>query len=132
MRLSVRRKVDLPHPDGPIIAVTRRSGTVSDTPRTACTFPNHALRFETVIRSRAGASIPVDFRSGRTNPVRRPGLVAADGAMSAGGETGSKADGEDESDEDEGSGPGEGVPFIIRADPVSVDLERQRRDRLPQ
>ncbi len=39
MRLSVRRKVDLPQPDGPMNAVTVRGSMVSDTPSTARNLP---------------------------------------------------------------------------------------------
>jgi hypothetical protein len=35
MRFSVRRKVDLPHPLGPMKAVTVRGSIVRDTPSTA-------------------------------------------------------------------------------------------------
>src|SRR5690242_4627689 len=39
IRLSERRKVDLPHPDGPISATTDRSGTVSEMSQSACLGP---------------------------------------------------------------------------------------------
>src|SRR4051794_38043695 len=39
MRLSRRRNVDLPQPDGPISAVTERSGISSETPSRACLVP---------------------------------------------------------------------------------------------
>jgi hypothetical protein len=39
MRLRTRRKVDLPQPDGPINAITERSGMVSVTSKSACDSP---------------------------------------------------------------------------------------------
>ena len=39
MRLSVRRNVDLPQPDGPMKAVTLRGSIESDTPSTARNSP---------------------------------------------------------------------------------------------
>ena len=39
MRLRVRRKVDLPQPDGPMNAVTERGSTVMLTPSTALKEP---------------------------------------------------------------------------------------------
>src|SRR6185437_5924814 len=44
MRLSVRRKVDLPQPDGPMIAVTARGGMVRLTPLTARNAPYQTSR----------------------------------------------------------------------------------------
>src|SRR5437879_6182980 len=43
MRLSVRRKVDLPQPEGPISASTERSGTSSDTSKSDCLSPYQKL-----------------------------------------------------------------------------------------
>jgi hypothetical protein len=39
MRLMQRTSVDLPQPDGPIMAVTRLASKFSETPRTACVSP---------------------------------------------------------------------------------------------
>src|SRR5262245_4859135 len=39
MRLSIRRKVDLPQPDGPMSAVTARSGMDRLIPSRACLLP---------------------------------------------------------------------------------------------
>ena len=39
IRLMERRNVLLPHPDGPISAVTARRGTVNDTSNSACVAP---------------------------------------------------------------------------------------------
>ncbi len=39
MRLSERRNVDFPQPDGPISAITDRSGMVKETSNNACFLP---------------------------------------------------------------------------------------------
>src|SRR5688572_16768952 len=44
IRLRQRRKVDLPHPDGPMKAVTCRSGMSRSMPFRACLSPYQALR----------------------------------------------------------------------------------------
>src|SRR5262245_5593843 len=44
MRLRVRRKVDLPQPDGPIRAITEHSGMVSEMSHRACLGPYQKLR----------------------------------------------------------------------------------------
>src|SRR5579883_2411258 len=51
MRFRHRRNVDLPHPDGPIIAVIRFVGTLIERPLTACVPPKYACRSRTVTRS---------------------------------------------------------------------------------
>ncbi len=57
MRLSERRNVDLPQPDGPISATTDRSGMVSEMSQSACFVPYQN-------------DIPLT-----TNLVRTPGLA---------------------------------------------------------
>src|SRR5262245_20986196 len=47
MRLSTRRNVDLPQPEGPIRATTERSGTGSDTSNSACRVPYQKDRLRT-------------------------------------------------------------------------------------
>ena len=42
MRLSVRRNVDFPHPDGPISAVTVPAAKSNVTSFSTCLAPNHA------------------------------------------------------------------------------------------
>jgi len=44
MRLSARRKVDLPQPEGPMTASTVWDWTASDVSLTALFFPNQTLR----------------------------------------------------------------------------------------
>src|SRR5215470_17761532 len=54
MRFRQRRNVLLPHPDGPMIAVTVLDGNRSDTSFTIARRPNSAVKF--AASSRAGAS----------------------------------------------------------------------------
>src|SRR5690606_32404705 len=108
IRLSVRRNVDLPHPDGPISACTRCGAKRSETPFTAVNFPYIA------------ASLSVSIR----------GAGSARGARSpAKGKAG--ADTEDEHDEyeDEGAGPGQLMPLFIGTGRIGEDGERQGRHR---
>src|SRR6476659_5558911 len=50
IRLRVRRKVDLPQPDGPISACTRLGTKLSDTPFTAVNLPYIADSLSVTIR----------------------------------------------------------------------------------
>ena len=54
MRLRIRRNVDLPHPDGPISAVTWFAFISSETRSSTLWSPNHALTFSVDERSTAG------------------------------------------------------------------------------
>src|SRR5262245_15924519 len=47
MRLRVRRKVDLPQPDGPIRAITEHSGMISEMSHRACLGPYQKFRLRT-------------------------------------------------------------------------------------
>jgi hypothetical protein len=49
MRLSVRRKVDLPQPDGPMNAVTLSWSISIETSLIACTAPYQTLTLRAVI-----------------------------------------------------------------------------------
>ena len=73
IRLRQRSNVDLPHPDGPMIAVTRRSSRSSDTSRTACTLPEPGVeRLDRDARAcgrRAGGGLP--GRDDERRPPRR-------------------------------------------------------------
>src|SRR5687768_14751244 len=121
IRLRHRRKVDLPHPDGPMIAVTLRSSNASDTFLIACTAPKNASRLRTSTRvcdwrASAGAAGAGVGAAMRTSSVAHPAEPRA------GREAGSETDDEDEKDEDEGSRPGEGVPLVIGADGIVENL----------
>ena len=52
MRLRQRRKVDLPQPDGPIRAITERSGIVNGESNRACFVPyqNDSFRTSNFVR----------------------------------------------------------------------------------
>src|SRR5918911_5631149 len=121
MRLRQRRKVDFPHPDGPMIAVTRRSRRLSDTLRTARTVPYQALSSSTAMRGRAGASA-MGRATILTSAVARPSVAAAGAEAGARRNAGEDTDDEDKGDENERSRPGEGVPLVIGADGVGEDL----------
>src|SRR5688572_15971524 len=118
MRLMQRSSVDLPHPDGPMIAVTWRSRKSSDTSRTACTSPNHASTDSTPTRRAATVS------------AASLSSVAATGEPPSSGEPGSEADDEDEGDEDERSGPRERVLFLVGADRIGEYLQGKGGGRL--
>src|ERR1700722_17588176 len=158
IRLRHRSRVDLPHPEGPMIAVTSRSGKSSDTPRTACVFPKKASSLSTaraVFPARSAAcargvlgrlsrkatageaTAPTPLAPVVVLPVvvlgRVAVLVAAPTAeLAAGSEPGDETDDEDEGDEDEGAGPGLGVPFVVGAKRIGVNLKGEGRDRLIQ
>src|SRR5256885_9692040 len=119
IRLRQRRKVDLPQPEGPIIAVTDRSRRLRETPRTACTRPKYASRPPTAMRGAAECSV-----SGVPSLAR--------GEAASRGDTRGKADDEDDADEDEGGGPGLRVPLVVGTDRIGEDLQRKRRDRRPK
>src|SRR3954466_10059330 len=127
MRLRQRSRVDLPQPDGPMIAVTSFAGKSRFTSRTACVDPNHALSEMACIAScRSGGSA--------TAP---PPLVPSTSIMAA-AVTGSRdeprgeADDENEADEDDGARPGLPVPVVVRADGIGEDLQWKSGDGLPQ
>src|SRR3990170_124670 len=109
IRFKHRKNVLLPHPDGPMIAVTVWAGNKIETSCTAACRWNRALR--------------------RTVSSRRRTLSGAAIALSrhpAGG------DGEDQDQphEDQGGRPGEAVPLVERPRRVHVDLERQGLHRV--
>src|SRR5258708_26437225 len=59
MRFRQRSMVLLPHPDGPMIAVTVCAGNSSDTSRTARCCPNIAVRCDASSRSRVLADATI-------------------------------------------------------------------------
>src|SRR6185437_13434457 len=133
MRLRQRRKVDLPHPDGPIIAVTWRSRTCMLTRFTACTLPNHAFSEATRMRGRATSAAGVALTSETSSVATMVRSVATPcREASARCDARDETNDEDERDEDERSCPSEGMPCVIGADRVREDLQRKRGDWLPQ
>src|SRR2546425_1816789 len=103
MRFRQRRNVVLPHPDGPINAVTVCLGNRIDTSLTTARRPYSAVSRAVWSCSRASAG-------GAMTLPDRP----------AGGE-GKK---QDQSHQHERRGPGEAVPLVERSGGVDVDLER--------
>src|SRR5260221_5289269 len=109
MGFRQRSMVLLPHPDGPMIAVTVWAGTSSDTSRTARCCPNIAVRWDASSRSR----------------------VLADATIAlAGHPAGGEGDDEHEPHKHERGGPGQAMPLLEGAGRVHVDLQRQRLHRL--
>src|SRR2546426_1053570 len=105
MRFRQRRNVVLPHPDGPINAVTVCRGNMSDTSFTTARRPYRAVSRAVSSWSRASAG-------GAMTLPNRP----------AGGE----GEEQHESHQHERRRPGETVPLVERPGGVHVDLERQR------
>src|SRR5688500_5257325 len=128
MRFRHRRKVDLPHPEGPMMAVTRRSSKLSDTFLIACTSPKKASRLCTSTRVRDGSG--ADSAAATRGDAIGTSSVTHSAKSRAGREACGKTDDEDERDEDERSRPGEGVPFVIGADSIVEDLKWKSRNRL--
>src|SRR2546428_11717478 len=107
-RLRHRRNVLLPHPEGPMIAVTVLVGKNSETSRTATLRPNSAVSC---------------WVASRTTPLGR--VIAA-----APRPTGGDGEDEHESHQHQRRGPGEPVPFLVGASPVHEDLQRKGLHRL--
>src|SRR6476661_9810382 len=131
MRLRHRSRVDLPQPDGPMIAVTSRSRNVIETPRTASADPKNAL---SVVASRRIRSAPC-AAGGATVAVgrgARGGSVATATESGARCKAGGQADDEDNANEDEGASPGQRMLLIVRADREVEDLQWQCGNRLTQ
>src|SRR5216117_1597159 len=104
IRFRQRSMVLLPHPDGPMIAVTVFAGNSSDTSRTARCCPNSAVSFTVSSRSRVLADAAIAL-------PRDP----------AGGER----DDQHESHQHERGRPRDPLPVIVRAGRIHVDLQRQ-------
>src|SRR5581483_3254633 len=109
MRLRVRRKVDLPQPDGPISACTRFDSNASETFFTAVSFPYIAVSLSVAIRGGVSAMGQV---------------VAPDRQARA------DAQEEDDQDEHQGGRPGEPVPFLVGAGGVGEHGEGKGRHGL--
>src|SRR6478609_8836753 len=142
MRLRQRRSVDLPQPDGPMIAVTCPAGTPNDTSRTTRAAPKYASRDSA---AKQGDASPARWGSSdacaaacRAGPrmsgaviavrVDTSRSIAAEPESPPRGESGGQADDEDESEEDEGGGPRLCMPVFIWAEGVDVDLKGKGGD----
>src|SRR5437879_12134150 len=104
MRFRHRRNVLLPHPDGPMTAVTVCAGKIIVTSFRTARRPNRAVRRTVSSRSRASAG----------------------GAMTLpDGPAGRDAEQQPQAHEPEGPGPRDAVPPLERPLGVLVDLVRQ-------
>src|SRR5438105_334102 len=110
MRLRQRMNVDLPQPDGPMIAVTALGAIVRSMPWSTCSPWNHAL----------------------SEPTRMPSIMRSPRSAEAAArrQPGRQAHHEHHPDEDEGPGPRLAMPVVVGRDRVGEDLQRQRGDRL--
>src|SRR4029078_1366983 len=75
IRFKVRRKVDLPQPDGPMNAVTERGSTVIVTSSTALQPPYKAFRSSMSMRSPMSFRLPVLLLDGTEARHDPPGDV---------------------------------------------------------
>src|SRR5438093_13784258 len=103
MRFRQRRNVLLPHPDGPITAVTVCAGKRMETSFTTPRRPYRAVRRRVSSRSRASAGGAITLANG---PASRD------------------AEQEHESHEHERCRPGEPMPLVERPGRIGEDLER--------
>src|SRR6476659_3634691 len=124
IRLRQRSSVDLPHPDGPMIAVTSLAGNDSETSRTACVEPKYAFNARVSI---AGAVVSC---AAGAEATRATASVIRAAVARAHGEPGQDADHEHERDQHERPRPCLRVPLVVRADRVDELLQRERGDRL--
>src|SRR6266704_1536721 len=76
IRLKQRRSVDLPHPEGPMMAVTACCGISSDTFLTAATSPKNADRFLETMQGAAARDAAVGWgeRTWTVGVASRAGL----------------------------------------------------------
>src|SRR3569832_1347971 len=93
MRLRQRSSVDLPHPDGPMIAVTSPAATVNAPPLTTRDPPKNASRDSTAIHGWGSITAKSELRACR--------------------EARGKTDDDDEREEDDGARPGLRTPFVV-------------------
>src|SRR5690349_6405558 len=131
MRLRHRSSVDLPHPDGPMIAVTCPGSTANETSLTMRDAPKNASSATAAIAALFGstsvgvcvtvlaaAAASVVASAGR----RTSRSVAAESEAGSRREAGCETDDEDETEEDECSRPGLRVPVVVGRCGIVVDL----------
>src|SRR3569833_4383411 len=130
MRLRHRKSVYLPHPDGPMIAVTCPGSTANDTsltmraaPKTASSDTAATAAFLTSI---CVAACVIGFAATLAASATRAGSatsrsVAAESEPGSGREAGCETDEEDEPEEDEGARPGLRVPVVVGRCGIGVD-----------
>src|SRR6476660_8169742 len=108
MRLRQRRNVLLPHPDGPMMAVTVLAGNAREMFLTAAVLPKNAERY-------CAASL-VGRSAGSIASTRDPARGHAEHKY--------------ESHQDQCGRPREPMPFVVRTGGVHEDLQRQGLHRL--
>src|SRR4051812_41047967 len=124
MRLRQRRNVDLPQPDGPMMAVTSFTGKSSERSCTACVAPNQASSPTT--RMATGSLASAELTGNTATPPLVDCSINDIGHARAGDEAREQADREHERNQHERTGPCLLVPVVIRTDGIHEDLERQR------
>src|SRR5580765_3051602 len=137
IRFIARRKVDFPQPLGPIIAVTARADTSSETPLRTWLFPKKTDKFRVVT---AGLVVPCSgsFCSPAAGCCRGTFGIGTGGRCACASilRTGAEAipsqdanadihDGHQQQ-QNQGAGPRLPVPIFIRRYGVTEDLQRQR------
>src|SRR5688500_1782951 len=120
IRLSVRRKVDLPQPDGPISAWTRLARKPTDTLFTAVNLPYIAVSLSVSTRTAVSGAAA----AGLGGATRRA-ASAIEREPPADGEARPHAQQEDHEYQDQGRRPRVAVPFLERAGGIGEDGEGQ-------
>src|SRR5947209_16949254 len=108
IRLRQRRNVDLPHPDGPMSAVTRRSPMSSETRSRASVLPYRTMRSRTRILADVDAS---EASEEAISMISFSGLRRAPASE---GQTSDDVGTEDEHKQHERGGPCLAVPVLVR------------------
>src|SRR3989442_14455604 len=108
IRLRQRRKVDLPQPEGPISAVTRRSPMSSETRSRASVLPYRTMRSRTRILADVDAS---EASEEAISMISFSGLRRAPASE---GQTGDDVGTEDEHEQHERGGPCLAGPVLVR------------------
>src|SRR5258708_36703863 len=130
MRLRQRSSVDLPQPDGPMIAVTSFGGTSSVTSRTACVSPKYAFN-PNVCTAMTGPLLETAVGD-VASLLSSTRAVMPTSEPRARHESRDDADHQHEPDQDCRTRPCLCMPVVIRTVGVDVDLEWQSGDRLRQ
>src|SRR3954464_14989338 len=128
IRLRVRRKVDLPQPDGPISACTRLASKLSETSLIAVNLPYIAVSFSVTMREPASAG-----RLGRSAarlracPERSEWVSSAiHGGPAVDRQPGAQAQHEDHEDQHQRCRPVLAMPLIVWAGGIDEDGEGER------
>src|SRR5882724_745386 len=123
IRLMARRKVDLPQPLGPMMAVTARAAMSSETFLTAAFLPKKTERLRTAraVAFCIGFSVAgmISISNFLPEPVTRQ-------------KTDADVDGQHEQKQDQRARPRLPVPVVVRRDRVGKNLQRHRGDGFGQ